>query len=89
MFFFTTKENAFYALLGALVLRSVPPLFLFAFGLNIRGGAHLRTSTGVAQKRGSQVVTILQGNFREKGRSGKLEQEQNSPSLGPTFWRYQ
>ena len=50
MFFFTTKENAFYALLGALVLRSVPPLLLFAFGLNIRGGAHLRTSTGVAQK---------------------------------------
>ena len=90
MFFFTTKENAFYALLGALVLRSLlPSLFLFAFGLNIRGGAHLRTSTGVAKKRGSQVVTILQGNFREKGRSGKLEQEQNSPSLGPTFWRYQ
>ena len=93
MFFFTTTENAFYALLGALLLRSsLPsslPSFLFAFGLNIRGGAHLRTSTGVAQKRGSQVVTILQGNFREKGRSGKLEQEQNSPSLGPTFWRYQ
>ena len=66
----------------------LPPLFLFAFGLNIRGGAHLRTSTGVAQKRGSQVVTILQGNFREKGRSGKLEQEQNSPSLVPTFWRH-
>ena len=50
MFCFTTKENAFYALLGALVLRSVPPSFLFAFGLNIRGGAHLRTSTGVAKK---------------------------------------
>ena len=52
MFFFTTKENAFYALWGALVLRSLLPpcFFLFAFGLNIRGGAHLRTSTGVPKK---------------------------------------
>ena len=52
MFFFTT-ENAFYALLGAFSLwsclsspslSSLPPsFFLFKFGLNIRGGAHLRT----------------------------------------------
>ena len=83
MFFFTTKENAFYALLGALVLRSsLLPSSCSHLDL-ISVVVHICEQVQGSPKKGS--VTILQGHFRRKGRSGKLEPERNSPNLGPTF----